>query len=379
MATATPPEPQPTPAPVKPMATGGAKSTASDSWLSPKADGPRVRPIPDHVGPAVDMDAAISAARKGNKLTETGVVDEGETAPAGQQASEDQPSRQPQAQTATDEGATATPATDTTVPDEDGSLAKALANLTPAARKELTGVLTKKFMFAADARKEAEKIAQDLGTYKEVIQALHDDPRAALADLAEQYGFALLPKESGTSVPARTTSTETQVVAQHSAGILKAFEGIFGPEVAAQLTPAIQEAMLGAVRDVVGKEVGPLKQTHDDLIARTAQSEMNTLTESFKSKYSDFADLDAEMEALASVIHPAPNTDPAKYIEALYRTARAQRGVTADEVVREITRATKSSEAPPRSVPEARTTPVPSGPVDFDTAFSLAQQGIRVP
>lgn len=379
MATATPTETQTPAAPATPTAAGGGRADASAQWLKPKGEGPVIRPIPDHVGPAVDLDAAISAGRKGTKLTETADVDGGETAPAGQQASADQPSRQPEAQTATDEGAPVKPATDNIVPDEDGALAKALAGLTPAARKELTGVLTKKFMSAADARKEAEKIATELGTYKEVIQALHDDPAAALADLAEQHGYSLLPKESGTSVPAKATSTETQIAETHSKGILDAFAGIFGPEVAAQIAPAINQALLGVAREVIGKEVAPLKQTHNEIIARTAESEMNALTQSFKSKYSDFADLDTEMEALASVLHPAPGTDPAKFIEALYHTAKAQRGTTADEVVREITKATKTSEPPPRNVPEARTTPVPSGPVDFETAMSLAQQGIRVP
>jgi len=325
------------------------------------------------------MDAAIEAARKGSKLTETGSADAGETAPAGQQASADQPSRQPQAQTATDEGATAKPATDNTVPDEDGSLAKALESLTPAARKELTQVLTKKFMAASDQRKQAEAIATELGTYKEVIQALHDDPGQALADLAEQHGYSLLPKESGASVPSRATTTESQVVAERSQRILKAFEGIFGPEVAAQLAPAIQEELQGAVRDVVSKEVAPMRQTHEALIARTAASEMDALTKSFQAKYSDFNELDKEMEDLASVIVPAQGTDPSRYVEALYQTAKAQRGTTADDVMREITKASKSSEAPPRNVPEARTTPIPSGPVDFETAMELARQGIRVP
>lgn len=233
----------------------------------------------------------------------------------------------------------------------------------PAAfRKAMNRAATRKFQEISTQRKALEP-------YTEFIQALNEDPRAAITAVAQRLGLEIKGAEQ---------KTAEQIAKQAGDEITTQVKQALGPEyedLAERLIPAIK-----AVAQNVASEIAkPLVQQQEDIIRDSAMRESKAAIEVFAKANPGWQKHEAAMLALSKKLPPGEGMTEGEYLNTLYYlvTRDAQEGDAAKKIASRISANAATAETRRQPVPAARVG-TPSKPLSFQEAYQMAKRGEQI-
>lgn len=259
-------------------------------------------------------------------------------------------------QTQEQTGQGAGPADETPVVELSEEQQKSWNTLPPDVRKQVNRIFTQK---TQDFAKEREELSQ----VRQLAQALQANPDMTVEFLARGRGFEV--KRVGTPNP---TQQEKAVTDQH----YTALEAQFGPEAA--------KAIMGAAEKIADSKaearVKPLQEFHQRNEQERERADAASAVETLAKEFPDWETYKPQMTQLAQKLQPGPGMTKAEYARILYLSVNPNRtsAQQTKDVLKKLTEAGKSAEAPAQTVPNNRVAKTLPAEGNFEQRFKIAAE-----
>lgn len=235
-----------------------------------------------------------------------------------------------------------------------------------AREKALNRAWTQKTQNLAEQRKQLEAL-------QPLLEALQQDPKAAVTQLAQELGLEITPATG--AEPAKVQEVTEEINAELTA--------LLGPELGKSLGSIIEKA---ATR-IAAKAIEPVKSLSErqQLEAEVARSD--AAIEQLKAKYPDAPKFDKKMAELSKMIHPVEGAMNAyQYLEMLYHLATRDisKAEARKEAIKAIEKSARSSESSTSAASSSQIKPAPPDAIKgasldkaIDLAYAAAKRGER--
>lgn len=241
---------------------------------------------------------------------------------------------------------------------------EALKNDPAQLRKSLQAAFTKKTMALSEEKKRVAEVSK-------LVDAWESNPESVVTQLAKSLGL---------DVSKPTTKAEAKEQAKSITDELREQLGEDLGFLADKLAPAMEKLIQKGVEQVMTKEIQPLKQSHQEMVQRAAESQTDRLLEAFSAKHSDWKTYEKQMLDLGKKFVPAQGMDDMEYMESLYylATKDVTEAERAKKLAQRMNQSAQKSESSESGVGGDKLAVSPTKPPSFREAFELAKRGIRV-
>jgi hypothetical protein len=201
-----------------------------------------------------------------------------------------------------------------------------------------TAKLYKSLMRASTAK------FQEISANKRFLDSIRENPRAVIESAARNMGLQLVEHKD-----TQTEQGQGEVVDE----VMDEMVQLFGPE----LAPAVRPVMERMVRQLVDKEVNPIRQSQEAYKAEQMDRQSKAHAATFRAKHPDISpEIESKMMEIGRSVSPNEGISPVAYLDLLHTLATA--GDTASKTAKlaaERIRAAQESAEPRRGSAPATT------------------------